>query len=128
MCRALCLSKKCNASERLAHQKVRTALDPLWGAFPARRLLFRVAMPEISRFFGVVIAMFYREHGVPHFHASYGDLRASVEVETGRLHGQLPSRVAALVLEWRALHGAELLENWQRARDGLPLNPIAPLE
>jgi len=85
-------------------------------------------MPEISRFFGVVIAMFYSEHGVPHFHASYGDRRASIEVATGIVKGNLPPRVEGLVLEWRALHGAELLENWQNARSGRPLTPIHPLE
>lgn len=86
------------------------------------------AMPEVSRFFGVVIAMFYSEHGVPHFHASYGDYRASVEIETGIIRGDLPPRVAGLVLEWRAIHVAELLENWRNARSGQPLTPVPPLE
>jgi hypothetical protein len=85
------------------------------------------AVSEISRFFGVVIAMFYSEHGVPHFHASYGDHRASIEVETGFVRRDLP-RVVRLVLEWRALHTAELLENWQNARSGRPLTPVPPLE
>ena len=47
-------------------------------------------MPELSRFLGIVIGMFYREHGVPHFHAVYGGHEISVEVETGRIHGQRP--------------------------------------
>jgi hypothetical protein len=47
-------------------------------------------MPELSRFLGIVIGMFYREHGVPHFHAAYGEHEISVEVETGTIHGKFP--------------------------------------
>jgi hypothetical protein len=85
-------------------------------------------MPELSRFLGIVIGMFYREHGVPHFHAVYGGHEISVEVETGRIHGQFPPRALKLVAEWRDLHRAELLENWALAKAGQPLKPIAPLE
>jgi len=85
-------------------------------------------MPEVSRFFGLVIAMFYSEHGVPHFHASYGEHRASIEVETGLVRGSLPPRALGMVLEWRAIHVAELLDCWRRARNGQPLIPIPPLE
>ena len=85
-------------------------------------------MPEISRFLGIVIAMFYSEHGVPHFHAIYGEYEASIEIESERVHGQLPRRALALVLEWNRLHRQELLDNWERGRGGQPLNRIAPLE
>ena len=85
-------------------------------------------MPELSRFLGIVIGMFYREHGVPHFHAVYGGHEISVEVETGRIHGQFPPRALKLVVEWRDLHKAELLENWALAKAGQSLKPIAPLE
>ena len=85
-------------------------------------------MPELSRFLGIVIGMFYREHGVPHFHAVYGGHEISVEVETGRIHGQFPPRALKLVIEWRDLHKAELLENWALAKAGQPLKAIAPLE
>jgi hypothetical protein len=51
--------------------------------------------------------MFYNEHGVPHFHAVYGDHEISVEVESGRVHGQFPARAQRLVLEWAALHRGE---------------------
>jgi hypothetical protein len=85
-------------------------------------------MPELSRFLGIVIGMFYREHGVPHFHAVYGGHEISVEVETGRIHGQFPPRALKLVIEWRDLHRAELLENWALAKAGEPLKSIAPLE
>jgi hypothetical protein len=85
-------------------------------------------MPEISRFLGVVIGMFYSEHGVPHFHAVYGEYEASIEIEGERVHGALPRRALALVLEWNRLHRQELLDNWERARAGQALNRIAPLE
>ena len=85
-------------------------------------------VPEISRFLGVVIGMFFHEHGVPHFHALYGDHEISVEIETGVVRGEFPPRALRLVLEWTALHRRELLENWQAARQGQPLTRIAPLE
>jgi hypothetical protein len=72
--------------------------------------------------------MFYSEHGVPHFHAIYGEYEASVEIGSERIHGQLPKRALALVLEWNRLHRQELLENWDRARAGQPLARVAPLE
>lgn len=85
-------------------------------------------MPEISRFLGIVIGMFYREHGRAHFHAVYGDFEASIEVVPVVVHGELPPTVLRLVLEWASLHEAELLENWQLAREGQPLKKITPLE
>jgi len=72
-------------------------------------------MPELSRFLGIVIGMFYREHGVAHVHAVYGEYETSVEVETGAVHGHFPARALKLVLEWMDLHTQELLENWQLA-------------
>ena len=85
-------------------------------------------MAEISRFFGIIIAMYYNEHGLPHFHAAYGEFHATIEISSERVHGYLPRRVLALALEWGRLHDAELLQNWNRARAAAPLNRIAPLE
>ena len=85
-------------------------------------------MPEISRFLGIVIGIFYSEHGAAHFHAVYGEHEISVEVESGKVHGQFPPRALRLVLEWASLHQQELIENWGLARQGRPLKPIAPLE
>ena len=85
-------------------------------------------MPELSRFLGIVIGMFYREHGVPHFHAVYGEHEISVEIETATIHGDFPARALNLVLEWTNLHRSELLENWQLTKLGQPLKRIAPLE
>jgi hypothetical protein len=86
-------------------------------------------VPAISRFFGIVIAMYYDDHLPPHFHVRYAEHRAKVAIDTLDLtDGELPRRAFALVLEWAALHRNELRDNWQRARDGLPLESIDPLE
>jgi len=58
-------------------------------------------MPEISRFLGIVIAMFYNDHAPPHFHVKYNDFRASISLDSLEiLEGSLPKRVQALVVEW----------------------------
>ena len=85
-------------------------------------------MPEISRFLGIVIGIFYSEHGVAHFHAVYGEHEISVEMGSGTIHGEFPARALRLVLEWANLHKQELIENWQLARQGQPVKRIAPLE
>ncbi|MDE3152959.1 MAG: DUF4160 domain-containing protein [Gemmatimonadota bacterium] len=61
-------------------------------------------------------------------HSVYGEFRASIEIETERVHGHLPPRVLALILEWARLRRAEILEDWRRARAGESLIRIAPLE
>jgi hypothetical protein len=85
-------------------------------------------VPEISRFLGIVVGMFFNEHGPPHFHAVYGDHAITVEIETGTVRGVFPPRALRLVLEWATLHKQELLANWERARRREPLVRIAPLE
>ena len=85
-------------------------------------------MPEISRFFGIIIRMFYNDHEPPHFHAVYGEHEISVEIESGTIHGEFPVRALRLVLEWANLHKQELIENWQIARQGQPLKRVPPLE
>ena len=86
-------------------------------------------MPELSRFFGIVIGLFYREHGRPHFHAVYGEFEAVIDVETGDvIAGDLPKRALSLVSEWRTSHVAELREDWELAREHKQLKKISPLE
>ena len=86
-------------------------------------------MPEISRFLGIVIRMFYSDHAAPHFHAYYGDKMARVNINTlGAMSSTLPPRVLGLVIEWGKIHQKALLTNWQRARLGRPLRRIEPLE
>ena len=85
-------------------------------------------MPEISRFFGIVITMYYDEHNPPHFHARYGSDRAAIEIATFRVReGRLPPRALGLVVEWAAEHQEELVANWEAARLDMPLSRIAPL-
>ena len=86
-------------------------------------------MPEISRFFGIVIKMFFSDHAPPHFHAEYAGNEALIMIETLEvLRGHLPRRALALVLEWAAAHRKELRADWDLARSGQTLAPIPPLE
>ena len=86
-------------------------------------------MPELCRFYGIVIRMYYDEHPPPHFHVDYQDAIATVRIDTLRvLHGNLPRRVLALVTEWALAHREELRQNWSRVERGEPLSPIDPLE
>ena len=85
-------------------------------------------MPAISRFLGITIYMYHREHGLPHFHAVYAGDGISVEVESRIVRGSFPGRALRHVLEWAALHEAELLANWELARQDKPIRRIAPLE
>ncbi len=86
-------------------------------------------MPEISRFFGIVIGMFYNDHAPPHFHARYSGHEARVAIHSlSLISGHLPPRVLGLVVEWATLHRKELEKNWLLARSDQPLRPIPPLE
>lgn len=85
-------------------------------------------MPRISSFYGVVVAMYYEEHGRPHFHARYAEHDASIAIDDLEvLQGSLPQKTLALVREWAEVHRKELLANWERARNELPLFAIEPL-
>lgn len=86
-------------------------------------------MPEISRFFGVVIRMNFNDHSPPHFHARYGSHVASIAISNlSVLRGTLPPRVLGLVLEWAAMHRRELIVDWELASAGRTPNRIQPLE
>ena len=85
-------------------------------------------MPEISRFYGIVIRMYFREHGPPHFHAHYGDAQALIRIDNlAVLQGRLPPRAHGFVIEWAALHQTELQEAWQRVQRQEAPGKIAPL-
>jgi hypothetical protein len=85
-------------------------------------------MPTISRFYGITIRMFYNDHAPPHFHAVYGEHELIVAISPiSILQGNAPGRVHCLVLEWAALHQAELMEDWDRCRRAMPPVPIDPL-
>jgi hypothetical protein len=85
-------------------------------------------MPEISRFLGIIIAIFYKDHSPPHFHAKYGEYDITVEIMTGVVNGEFPKRALFHVLEWYELYKEELLQDWDLARQGKPLKTIQPLE
>jgi len=85
-------------------------------------------VPRISAFYGIVIAMYYRDHAPPHFHAVYGEYEATIVIATlAVLSGDLPRRALRLVQEWAELHRAELEANWDAARVRAPLATIDPL-
>jgi len=85
-------------------------------------------MPIISRFFGIIVAMYYRDHAPPHFHARYGDQEVIVEITTGKTTGAMSSRALSILQEWRIIHIKELLNDWRLAEQNRPLNKISPLE
>ena len=86
-------------------------------------------MPEISRFFGIVIKMFFDDHNPPHFHAEYTGYFALIDIRNlSAFSGQLPPRVMGLVIEWATIHQEELFADWERARAQQELRKIAPLE
>ena len=85
-------------------------------------------MPEISRFYGIIIFMYYDDHNPPHFHAEYGEYKVLVKIEDFTvMKGALPPRALGLVMEWAALHKEELMREWKLAGDDKHLFRIKPL-
>lgn len=85
-------------------------------------------MPRVSAFYGIVIAMHWRDHYPAHFHAIYAGREAQVEIATLEvLAGSLPPTARRLVREWGSEHRAELEQNWRRVRAHQPLASIEPL-
>jgi Domain of unknown function (DUF4160) len=86
-------------------------------------------VPRISEFYGIIVAMFYNDHSPPHLHAVYGEHEASIRLaDLTILEGTLPTRALRLVRAWATIHRLELQRDWEKARQGLPLDRIAPLE
>ena len=111
----------------LPHDSVHRRIPVSTAGTPALATL--VAMPEISRFFGLVIQMYYDDHEPPHVHARHGSAHAKIRLSPVELlGGHVPSRHLALVLQWARLHEAELMECWLRIQRDLPPGRIAPLE
>lgn len=85
-------------------------------------------MPEVSRFFGIKISIYYTDHNPPHFHAIYNESVAEIDIRTLEIiAGSLPKRVYALVLEWASEHREELLSNWNLAKEIKEPLKIEPL-
>ena len=85
-------------------------------------------VPEISRFYGIVISMFYADHAQPHFHARCGGESIAVEIDGDGIRGSFPPNRLPLLFEWRELHRIELRANWERLRRRESPLSIAPLE
>ena len=85
-------------------------------------------MPEISRFYGIIIRMYFQDHNPPHFHAEYQGMKAEYDIRTlDILAGRLPKRANVLVLEWASEHKDELVNNWKKAIVPTTLDRIEPL-
>ena len=85
-------------------------------------------MPEISRFYGIIIYMYMNEHQPPHFHVWYNDYKAIITIEDGVVTGSFPRRALKLVYEWLDLHKVELMDNWKRMEQKDELLNIEPLK
>lgn len=86
-------------------------------------------MPTISMFYGILIQMYWDEHAPPHFHAIYGEYKASVEIKSLTIiEGGLPRRATLLVLDWAELHQQELLQDWDLCQNKQHPQPIEPLK
>ena len=85
-------------------------------------------MPEICRFYGIVIKMYFADHSPPHFHAEYAEYEARIAIESlGIVSGTLPPRALGLVAEWASLHKQDLSGLWDKARRAEPLGRLDPL-
>ena len=85
-------------------------------------------MPEICRFYGIAIRMFFDDHNPPHFDAWYSGQESVVDIQTlAAISGGLPPRAHGMVVEWASLHRDELLELWDKAKNLEPLAKIDPL-
>lgn len=85
-------------------------------------------MPEISRFYGIIIYMYMNEHNPPHFHVWYENYKAIITIKDGIITGSLPRRALNLVYEWLDLHTHELLDNWERLANYESPQKIEPLK
>lgn len=86
-------------------------------------------MPIISRFFGIIVRMFFNEHAPPHFHVEYAEYRAVINIRTLDVtEGKLPRRALELVQDWAELHRDELLKDWDLCQQHQQPEAIKPLE
>jgi hypothetical protein len=85
-------------------------------------------MPEISRFYGIIVYLLWRDHNPPHIHFTYGDYNCTYSILDGVIDGKAPAKVIAKVTEWAVMHEGELLELWEKAQRGEELHKVTPLK
>jgi hypothetical protein len=88
-------------------------------------------MPEVSRFFGIIIKMIFNDNGKhhkPHVHVYYGENEASIALDGEVLDGKLPIKQYRMVSGWMALHEEELYVAWNNAVRQMPFDKIEPLK
>ena len=85
-------------------------------------------MPQISSFYGIIILMNFTDHAPAHFHAWYNEYKVIVNIKDGVVKGEMPGRALKMILEWLEQHREELMDNWDNAQNGEPLEKIAPLK
>jgi hypothetical protein len=86
-------------------------------------------MPEISRFYGIIIRMFSDEHNPPHFHAEFAEYKATFSIDTGQMiQGEMPPNKAILISAWAIIHKEELMKNWDTLAKGVGAKKIDPLK
>ncbi|MFP3090187.1 DUF4160 domain-containing protein [Treponema sp. TIM-1] len=85
-------------------------------------------MPELSRFLGIIMAMYFNDHNPPHFHVIYNEYDAEIDIRNlSILEGKLPARILGLAIEWAELHKDELVEDWDLIQTTGKYNKIQPL-
>lgn len=86
-------------------------------------------MPEVCRFYGIIISIFYDEHNPPHFHARYGKSKVVIDIKTLRvLEGKISLRALRMIKEWASQHQQELMHDWELAQSSKPPEKIPPLD
>ena len=85
-------------------------------------------MPEISRFYGIIISLYWRDHNPPHIHFTYGDYECTISIIDRVIDGRAPSKVISKVNAWIDIHEDEILSMWERAQNGEELGKISPLK
>jgi hypothetical protein len=115
-------------TRKIAKNDIRPCVCRFFCVILQRKMKGNAVMPEISRFYGIVITMYNSEHNPPHFHIRYNDYRATMDINTGEINGNLPRRVLSLVYEWFDQHKDELKENWLRMEKGEEIIDIKPLD
>lgn len=86
-------------------------------------------MPEISRFYGIRVMMFFDEHNPPHFHVEYNEYNAVIRItDLAITEGKLPPKAAGLIIEWAIAHKDELMQDWELAQNDQQPQKIEPLK